>query len=232
VGLTRRTCVLSSIHTDALEATTQLYRTLYPTLFRLATDLHPVTRLLFSELVPQLTRWFTRARRWVTWAVGVWNWNGKGVMINVPNNQSTHPPVHSYAQPTVPHTLLTHTHTSHTHTPTTPPYIHTQHLSTHPETEALLDALTDGLGKAESGPVRALCAHGLAEFLEYAIRQTTRTRMERSPVMAEALLTRLERLARHPNRYRRLGGAMALLKSLRFLRDEVKEGKGKATAGS
>jgi len=93
--------------------------------------------------------------------------------------------------------------------------------SNHPETEALLDALTEGLGKAESGPVRALCAKTLADFLKFAVKQSTVLGMERSPVMAEALLTRLERLALHPNRYRRLGGAMALLQTLKFLRDEV-----------
>ena len=104
-----------------------------------------------------------------------------------------------------------------------PPRIHTTpHTSEHPETEALLDALTDSLGKAESGPVRALCASVLAEFLDYAIRQHTRTQVARSPVMAEALLTRLERLVRHPNRYRRLGGAMALLQSTKKMRDEVR----------
>ena len=133
------------------------------------------------------------------------------------------------------------THTRNTHTTNQ----NTTHRE-HPETEALLDALTDSLGQAESGPVRALCASVLAEFLDYAIRQVnpkkhtheskvvrntyhpsttitqhTRTQLTRSPVMAEALLTRLERLARHPNRYRRLGGAMALLQATKKMRDEV-----------
>ena len=45
--------------------------------------------------------------------------------------------------------------------------------------------------------------------------------MARSPVTVDALITRLERLARHPNRYQRLGGAMALQRAVRYLRDET-----------
>lgn len=177
--------------TDALlAATTQLYRSLYPTLFRLATDLHPVSRELFTRLVGQLTVWFTKARRLVL----VRQMLCRACCGGGQRSERVHA---RRRRPAIPH-------------------------SEHPETEALLDALTEGLGKAESGPVRALCASFLARFLEFAVRQTSRTQMGRSPVVAEALLTRLERLARHPNRYRRLGGAMALLQALTFLRREVR----------
>lgn len=70
-----------------------------------------------------------------------------------------HPSIHNHTNTT------THTHTTNQNT------THREH----PETEALLDALTDSLAQAESGPVRALCASVLAEFLDYAIRQVNKT---------------------------------------------------------
>ena len=102
----------------------------------------------------------------------------------------------------------------------------------HPETLALLDALTAGAaggggggggkeGRRESGPVRRLCASTLAEFVQYAIKQSSKKEMASSPVAVEALLSRLERLARHPNRCYRVGGALALGQSVRYLREET-----------
>jgi DNA-dependent protein kinase catalytic subunit len=76
-----------------------------------------------------------------------------------------------------------------------------------PETAALLDCLTDGLSSTESGPVRAFCAKCFGEFLSFAIRQASKKQMAESPFGVQQLLTRLERLARHPNRSGMIGGS-------------------------
>ena len=106
--------------------------------------------------------------------------------------------------------------------------------SEHPEIPALLDSLTTGLagggkrgnyeedrvGKSGNGPVRRLCARGMAEFVRYAIKQSNK-KMTTSPVGVASLMARLERMARHPRRSFRIGGALALRLSVRYLREET-----------
>lgn len=90
----------------------------------------------------------------------------------------------------------------------------------HPETTALLDALSDGLSSAESGPIREFCASCFGEFVLYAVKQATKVEMASSPVGIVALLRRLTALAKHPDRFRRLGAGLALQHVIRHIRNE------------
>ena len=69
----------------------------------------------------------------------------------------------------------------------------------HPVAAAILDSLSEGLSSSESGPIRAFCAGAVAEFMNYAIKSQTKTQATGAMTL-EGLLTRLERLVRHPNR--------------------------------
>ena len=79
------------------------------------------------------------------------------------------------------------------------------------ETGALLDACIAGVGAGDrsNGALREFCARCLAEFLHWAIKQSSKRQLSASPVAAAALLARLQALLRHPDPQRRLGGAKA-----------------------
>jgi len=90
-----------------------------------------------------------------------------------------------------------------------------------PETGTLLEGLSNGLGSTDSGPIRNFCAAGLGEFMKYAVKQRSKKEMAKDPLSVEGLLTRLFSLARHPNRYKRLGAAMGLQYAIRHIREET-----------
>ncbi|CAM9416079.1 unnamed protein product, partial [Phaeothamnion confervicola] len=82
----------------------------------------------------------------------------------------------------------------------------------------LLDCLCDGLASKPAGgggAVRSLSARGVAEYLRYAVKQTG------GPIAVDALLIRLYSMLNHPDRHRRLGGAVAFNEFYMHLREET-----------
>lgn len=60
----------------------------------------------------------------------------------------------------------------------------------------------------------------MAEFLRYAIKQTTKKQAAKHVFGADALLNRLEGMLTHPDRFKRMGGVSAWSRIHRDLREE------------
>ena len=83
--------------------------------------------------------------------------------------------------------------------------------------EALVAALCDSSNAA----VRDTAAGGLAEFLQYGIKQSSKEQMSQSSGAVQSLLQRVLVLAAHPADDKRLGAALFFGKTYKALREET-----------
>ena len=72
----------------------------------------------------------------------------------------------------------------------------------------LLDAIAEGMSAPDAAQ-RGFAARCMAEFMKWAIKQSTNAQMANSPIHVDALLRRLFSLIRHPSPYRRAAAATA-----------------------
>jgi hypothetical protein len=63
----------------------------------------------------------------------------------------------------------------------------------------------------DNSAVRNLCAASMAEFLKYAVKQTTKKQMADSAFGADRLLQRLKAMLSHPDRHQRTGATQVLV---------------------
>nr|QOY44576.1 DNA-dependent protein kinase catalytic subunit [Alvinella pompejana] len=87
-------------------------------------------------------------------------------------------------------------------------------------TKILLECIMDGLVDPTNTALRdfsALCVH---EFLQWAIKQTTKKQLESSPYNVEMLMNWIYNLARHPSAFKRLGASLAFNSIYTIFREE------------
>lgn len=96
------------------------------------------------------------------------------------------------------------------------------HATTHHRYRVtLLEAVCEALGgEGSDSALRTIGAKCVGVFMVYAIKQSTKAEIKNDPVNIHSLLRRVYALARHPNPYKRLGAAEALLEIYRPFREE------------